>query len=100
MTVIRLLQSLQEGPSGLVGSWVCMGRNRSLTGLALGVKAGSGVLGAGASFWASWVVGHESTQGLSCSSFLVMTYFLSRDYNILPKKELHWSPWVLSQWLL
>ena len=23
-----------------------------------------------------------------------MTYFLLRDYNILPKKELHWSPWV------
>ena len=25
---------------------------------------------------------------------MVMTYFLLRDYNILPKKELHWSPWV------
>ena len=24
-----------------------------------------------------------------------MTYFLLRDYNIFPKKELHWSPWVL-----
>ena len=23
-----------------------------------------------------------------------MTYFLLRDYNLLPKKELHWSPWV------
>ena len=34
------------------------------------------------------------TQGLSCSSFLVMTYFLFRDYDILPKKELLWSPWV------
>ena len=21
-----------------------------------------------------------------------MTYFLLRDYNLLPKKELHWSP--------
>ena len=27
-------------------------------------------------------------------SVLVMTYFLLRDYNTLPKKELHWSPWV------
>ena len=35
-----------------------------------------------------------TTQGLQCSSFLVMTYFLTRDYNILPKKELLWSPWV------
>ena len=34
------------------------------------------------------------TQGLQCSSFLVMTYFLLRDDNILPKTELHWSPWV------
>ena len=23
-----------------------------------------------------------------------MAYFLLRDFNILPKKELHWSPWV------
>ena len=23
-----------------------------------------------------------------------MAYFLLRDYNILPKNELHWSPWV------
>ena len=37
----------------------------------------------------------ETTQGLQCSSFLVMTYFLLRDYNLLPKKELHSSPWVL-----
>ena len=29
--------------------------------------------------------------------FLVMTYFLLRDYNLLPKKELHWSPWVGSR---
>ena len=35
-----------------------------------------------------------STQGLQCSSFLVMTYFLLREYNILPKKELPSSPWV------
>ena len=27
-------------------------------------------------------------QGLQCSSFLVMTYYLLRDYNVLPKKEL------------
>ena len=37
---------------------------------------------------------NTSTQGLQCSSFLVMTYFLLRDYNIQPKTELHWSPWV------
>ena len=36
-----------------------------------------------------------STKGLQCSSFLVMTYFLLRDYNILPKKELQWSPWEM-----
>ena len=24
-----------------------------------------------------------------CSSFLVLTYFLGRNYKILPKKELH-----------
>ena len=36
------------------------------------------------------------TQGLQCSSFLVMTYFLLRDYDILPKTELHWSPWIVS----
>ena len=36
----------------------------------------------------------NSTQELECSSFLVMTYFLLRDYNVLPKKELLWSPWV------
>ena len=35
-----------------------------------------------------------STQGLQCSSFLVMTYFLLRGFNILPQRELHWSPWV------
>ena len=27
-----------------------------------------------------------------------MTYFLLRDYNILPKKELHSSLWVYLQW--
>ena len=26
-----------------------------------------------------------------------MTYFLLRDYNILPKKELHFSPWVVCE---
>ena len=36
-------------------------------------------------------------QGLQWSSFLVMTYFLLREYNILPKKELHGSPWVCPQ---
>ena len=29
---------------------------------------------------------------LQSSSFLVMTYFLLRDYNILPKKELPFEP--------
>ena len=37
----------------------------------------------------------EGTQGLQCSSFLVMTYFLVKDCNILPKKELLCSPWVV-----
>ena len=27
-------------------------------------------------------------------SLLAMTYFLLRDYNVLPNKELDWSPWV------
>ena len=36
------------------------------------------------------------THRLQSSSFLVMTYFLLRDYNIQPKKELLWSPWVPS----
>ena len=31
---------------------------------------------------------------VGCSSFLVTTYFLLRDYNIRPKKELHLSLWV------
>ena len=35
-----------------------------------------------------------ATEGLQCSSFLVMTYFRFRDDNILPKKELLLSPWV------
>ena len=26
---------------------------------------------------------------------LVLTYFLYRDFDILPPKELHWSPWVV-----
>ena len=43
----------------------------------------------------SMVPDGRSTQGLQCSSFLVMTYFLLRDYNILPKRELPLSPWVL-----
>ena len=37
----------------------------------------------------------KSNQGLQCSSFLVMTYFLLRDYDI-PKKELLLSLWVFS----
>ena len=28
-----------------------------------------------------------------------MTYFLLKDFIILPKKELHWSPRVCSDWL-
>ena len=35
------------------------------------------------------------TQRLQCSSFWVMTFFL-REFNILSKKELHLSPWVLT----
>ena len=35
------------------------------------------------------------TQRLQSSSFLDMTYFFLRDYNIQPKKELLWSLWVL-----
>ena len=35
-----------------------------------------------------------STQGLQCSSLLVMTCFLLKGYNMLPKKELLVSPWV------
>ena len=38
--------------------------------------------------------GLRYAQRLQCSSCLVMTYFLFRDYNILPKKELRWSLWV------
>ena len=34
------------------------------------------------------------TQRLQSSSFLVMTYFLLREYIIQPKKELLWSLWV------
>ena len=34
------------------------------------------------------------TQRLQCSSFLVVTYFLLRDSNILPQKELPLSPWA------
>ena len=33
-------------------------------------------------------------RGSNVVPFLVMTYFLLRGFNILPKKELHWSPWV------
>ena len=33
----------------------------------------------------------DHTQGLQRSSFLVMTHFLLRAYDILPKKELHSS---------
>ena len=32
------------------------------------------------------------TQRLQCSSFLVMTYFLLRDYSILPKKGTTFEP--------
>ena len=36
-----------------------------------------------------WILIVVPTQGLQCSSFLVCYIFLVRDYNILPKKELH-----------
>ena len=35
-----------------------------------------------------------TAQRLQSSSFLVMTYFRLRDYNIQPKRELLWSLWV------
>ena len=41
-------------------------------------------------------MGRRLTQRLQCSSFLVMACFLLRNYDILPKKELHWSLWVVS----
>ena len=37
-------------------------------------------------------------QRLQSSSFWVMTYFLLRDSSILPKQELHLSPWVWVTW--
>ena len=39
-------------------------------------------------------VGMVSTQGLKGSSLLVLTRFLLKDCNTLPKKELPLSPWV------
>ena len=39
------------------------------------------------------------TQRLQCSFCLVMAHFLLRGYNILPKKELHWSPLGKPEWL-
>ena len=36
----------------------------------------------------------DLTQRLQCSSFLAMTYYVPKGYNILPKKELPVSPWV------
>ena len=44
--------------------------------------------------WDAGVALYSPTQRLKGSSFLVMTYFLLKDYNILPKKELPLSPWV------
>ena len=41
-----------------------------------------------------YMCAYVHTQRLQCSSFLAMTYFLLRDYNILSKKEPHSSPWV------
>ena len=57
-----------------------------------------------------WILGHRAssfaaetwaracslvfTQRLQSSSVLVTTYLLLRGYNIQPKKEPHWSPWV------
>ena len=37
----------------------------------------------------------NNTHRLQCSSLLVMTYFLLRGYNILPKEELLLSLWVI-----
>ena len=36
-----------------------------------------------------------ASQQLQCSSFLFMTYFLLKGYNILPKKELLMSLWLM-----
>ena len=46
---------------------------------------------------ASWKISGlplQPTQRLQCSSSLVLTYFLLRGYNMLPKKKLHFSLWV------
>ena len=41
------------------------------------------------------LLGIVITQRLQCSSFLLMTFFLLRDCNKLPRKELPSSLWVL-----
>ena len=46
-------------------------------------------------FWGSRPNGKFFTQ---CSSFLVLTCFLLRDYDICTKKELRWSPRVHTFW--
>ena len=53
-------------------------------------------LGAAQKVWAAtyYRVYVMNTRRLPCSSCSVMTNFLPRDYNILPKKELLLSLWV------
>ena len=50
----------------------------------VGLLRGFGLQGRG--FW--------RTQGLLCSSFLGLLWFLASNSNILPKKELHRRVWV------
>ena len=46
-------------------------------------------------FWVPQILGAVVyyPRALKSSSILVMTCFPLRDYHILPKKELHFSPW-------
>ena len=39
-------------------------------------------------------------KGSNVVPFWVCYGFWVRDYNIVPKKELHWSPWVGVLWFL
>ena len=63
---------------------------RSYTKLRKGSRSGGPWFG----LWISLLRKYKSTQRLQCASFLVMTYFLLQDENILPKKELHSSLWA------
>ena len=43
---------------------------------------------------ADWGTSGSTLRGSNVVPFLVMIYLLLRDYNILPKKELHSSLWA------